>query len=44
MPGLFVWTQLYTMGESDLRDISAIWLTPNETALLFVYGWLIIPI
>ena len=39
MPNLFVLAQIFTLGNADIRDINAMWLTPFETFLLFMYAW-----
>lgn len=30
---------MFTLGASDVRDVTPLYLTPVETALLFIYGW-----
>ena len=43
LPNLFFLTQIFTLGGSDFRDLTSLYLSPTESALLFVYGWFALP-
>ena len=32
--------QIFTLGSTKITDISVLWLTPIETTILFLYGWI----